>query len=86
MRLLAFRRVLPFVIARRGDDAAGSLDDVIPEGAVVGRIMLFSAEPAELPWMWTITPGYEEGRTPTHGYAESREAATQAFAMSWHRG
>jgi hypothetical protein len=28
---------------------------------------------------------YHEGRTPTPGYAESREAAMQAFAKGWHR-
>jgi len=28
---------------------------------------------------------YEEDRSPTHGYAATLEAATQAFARSWHR-
>jgi len=32
-----------------------------------------------------LSYGYHEGRTPTHGYAESREAAMQAFAKGWHR-
>ena len=64
---------------RRRDDAY----DVIADGAVVGRIMLFTANPAELPWVWTIAPGYEEGRSTTHGYAKTLEAATQAFARSW---
>jgi hypothetical protein len=29
--------------------------------------------------------GYHEDRTPTHGYAETREAAMGAFAKSWVR-
>jgi hypothetical protein len=29
--------------------------------------------------------GHHEDRTPTHGYAETREAATAAFAKSWRR-
>ena len=56
--------------------------DVIADGVVVvGRIMLFSATLAKLPWVWTI-----RGRPLTHhGYAATLEAATQAFARSWHR-
>jgi hypothetical protein len=69
--------------------AAPSQDARVPDlslktdGAVVGRIMLFTANPTELPWVWTIAPGYEEGRSTTHGYAKTLEAATQAFARSW---
>jgi hypothetical protein len=29
--------------------------------------------------------GSHEDRTPTHGYAETREAAMAAFAKSWRR-
>jgi hypothetical protein len=29
--------------------------------------------------------GHHEDRSPTHGYAESREAAMAAFAKSWRR-
>jgi hypothetical protein len=29
--------------------------------------------------------GYHEDRTPTHGYAATREAAMAAFAKSWRR-
>jgi hypothetical protein len=36
-----------------------------------------------MPWMWTLAFGQHEDRTPTHGYAETREAA--AFAKSWRR-
>jgi hypothetical protein len=46
-----------------------------------GRIML-SAD-AQFPWVWTLTYGYHEDRTPTHGYELTREAAMKAFA--WHR-
>jgi hypothetical protein len=43
-----------------------------------------SAEPVGSPWMWTLMVGYED-RTPTHGYAATREAAMAAFAKSWRR-
>jgi len=36
-------------------------------------------------WMWTLAFGHHEDRAPTHGYAESREAAMAAFAKSWRR-
>jgi hypothetical protein len=36
------------------------------EERIVGRIML-SAD-AQFPWVWTLTYGYHEDRTPTHGY------------------
>jgi hypothetical protein len=35
--------------------------------------------------MWTLAFGHHEDRTPTHGYAETREAAMAAFAKSWRR-
>ena len=53
------------------------------EERIVGRIML-SAD-AQFPWVWTLTYGYHEDRTPTHGYEPTREAAMLAFAKSWHR-
>jgi alpha-ketoglutarate-dependent taurine dioxygenase len=37
------------------------------------------------PWMWTLAFGHHEDRTPTHGYATTREAAMAAFAKSWRR-
>jgi len=37
-----------------------------------------------VPWMWTLLL-YHEGRTPTHGYEATREAAMAAFAKSWRR-
>jgi hypothetical protein len=35
--------------------------------------------------MWTLAFGQHEDRTPTHGYAATREAAMAAFAKSWRR-
>src|SRR5262252_1244366 len=49
--------------------------DVLAEGVVVGRIMKAVASPVETPWLWTLMFGYHEDRTPTHGYAATRDAA-----------
>jgi hypothetical protein len=35
--------------------------------------------------MWTLAFGYHEDRTPTPGYAATREDAMAAFAKSWRR-
>jgi len=35
--------------------------------------------------MWTLAFGHHEDRTPTHGYAATREAAMAAFAKSGRR-
>jgi len=59
--------------------------DVLCDGVVVGRIMKVAAPPVGSPWMWTLASGHHEDRTPTHGYAETREAAMAAFARSWRR-
>ena len=59
--------------------------DVLCEGAVVGRIMKAAAAPEGTPWMWTLAFGHHEDRTPTHGYAATREAAMAAFAKSWRQ-
>ena len=48
-------------------------------------IMKAAAAPVATPWMWTMLFGYHEDRTPTHGYAPTREAAMGAFAKSWRR-
>jgi hypothetical protein len=58
--------------------------DVLADGGVVGRIFKPEVLPG-LPWMWTLIFPYHEGRTPTHGYAETREAAMAAFAKNWRR-
>jgi hypothetical protein len=34
---------------------------------------------------WTLAYGYQEDRTPLHGYAPTREDAMAAFAKSWRR-
>jgi hypothetical protein len=59
--------------------------DVLADGAVVGRIFKVHAAPVGTPWMWTLAFGRHEDRTPTHGYAATREAAMTAFAKSWRR-
>jgi hypothetical protein len=59
--------------------------DVLCDGVVVGRIMKVAAALVRSPWMWTLAFGHHEDRTPTHGYAETREAAMAAFARSWRR-
>lgn len=56
--------------------------DVLADGAVVGRSFKAKAAPVGTPWMWTLAFGQENGRSPTHGYAESREDAMAAFAKS----
>ena len=68
---------------RKSGRRAADYYDVIADNSVVGRIMLFTTTPTELPWVWTIAPGYEADRPVTHGYAETLEAATQAFARHW---
>jgi hypothetical protein len=35
--------------------------------------------------MWSLAFGHHEDRTPTHGYAATREDAMAAFAKSWRR-
>ena len=59
--------------------------DVLCDGVVVGRIMKAAVVPLGMSWMWTLAFGYHEDRTPTHGYAATREAAMAAFAKSWRR-
>jgi hypothetical protein len=54
--------------------------DVLADGVVVGRVLKVNAAHA-MPWMWTLELfGHHEDRTPTHGYAATREAAMAAFA------
>jgi hypothetical protein len=60
--------------------------DVLADGALVGRIFKANAAPVGMSWMWTLAFGHHEDRAPTHGYAETREAAMSAFAKSWRRG
>jgi hypothetical protein len=60
--------------------------DVLCNGVVIGRIMQAAAVPVGMSWMWTLAFGHHEDRTPTQGYAATREAAMAAFAKSWRRG
>jgi hypothetical protein len=59
--------------------------DGLADSATVGRIFNAAAAPVGTPWMWTLAFGQHEDRTPTHGYAATREAAMAAFAKSWRR-
>jgi hypothetical protein len=59
--------------------------DVLADRAVVGRILKVHVAPVGTPWMWTLAFGHHEDRTPTHGYAATREAAMAAFAKRWRR-
>ena len=44
-----------------------------------------NTSPVGTPWMWTVSYGFHEDHTPTHGYEATREAAMAAFAKSWRR-
>jgi hypothetical protein len=59
--------------------------DVLSDGEAVGRIFNANAAPIGSPWMWTLIFPQHAGRTPTHGYEATREAAMTAFAKSWRR-
>ena len=59
--------------------------DVVADGAVVGRIFKVHAAPVGEPWLWTLAFVHREDRTPTHGYAMTREEAMTAFAKRWRR-
>jgi hypothetical protein len=58
--------------------------DVLADGEIVGRYLQCRCVPAR-PWMWTLDIGRQEHRSPTHGYAATRDAAIAAFAKSWRR-
>jgi hypothetical protein len=57
---------------------------VLADGVLIGRIFKVRLG-GRTPWMWTLALGQHEDRTPTHGYAATREAAMAAFAKSWRR-
>jgi hypothetical protein len=46
---------------------------ILPTVLVVGRIFKANAAPVGSPWMWTLAFRHHEDRTPTHGYAATRE-------------
>jgi hypothetical protein len=58
---------------------------VLADGTVVGRIFKVHAAPVGTPCMWPLACRQHEDRTPTHGYAATREAAMAAFAKGWRR-
>src|SRR5438445_7813592 len=60
--------------------------DVLADGVVVGRIMKANAAPVDAPLLWTLAFGHHEDRTPTHGYAATREAAMAAFRQELAAG
>jgi hypothetical protein len=57
--------------------------DVLCDGPVVGRIFTANAVPVGSPCMWTLIFDHHKDRSPTHGYADTREAAMAAFTKSW---
>ena len=81
------RRMMPAMadlLLRRAPAAPGEVYDVLSGSRIVGR-MLLSDPSAASQWVWTLSYDYHEDRTPTHGYAATRDAALHAFARSWNR-
>jgi hypothetical protein len=72
------------LLLRRAPAASGEVYDVLRGRTIVGRIMLSNGSAASQ-WVWTVSYHYHEDRTPTHGYASTRDAAMKAFSRSWHR-
>jgi len=80
------RRMMPAMadlLLRRAPAAPGEVYDVLSGSRIVGRILLSDASAASQ-WVWTLSYDYHEDRTPTHGYAATRDAALHAFARSWN--
>jgi hypothetical protein len=81
------RRMMPAMadlLLRRAPAAPGEVYDVLGGSRIVGRNLLSDASAASQ-WVWTLSYDYHEDRTPTHGYAATRDAALQALARSWNR-
>jgi hypothetical protein len=55
------------------------------KNAPVSHIMKAAAYAGRRTVAVELAYGYHEDRTPTHGYAATREAAMAAFAKSWRR-
>jgi len=66
--------------------ASGNDDDY---GSPTAKLWAASSRPMQRRYdrrgCGTLIFPHHEGRTPTHGYAASREAAMTAFAKSWRR-
>jgi len=52
---------------------------------VVGRIKMEHGGPKGSPWFWMLMYDQCEDRSPTEGYAATREEARAALAESWRR-
>jgi hypothetical protein len=61
------------------------LFDVLAGSHLPAGIFKANAAPVGSPWMWAFIMPHHEGRSPTHGYAETREADMAAFAKSCPR-
>jgi hypothetical protein len=48
---------MTYLILKRAGRRDEEYYDVIADGEVVGRIMLFAATPGGLPWMWSLAYG-----------------------------
>jgi hypothetical protein len=70
---------------RAGAQDEEDYDVIGADGLVIGRIFKATKSPIGTLWMWALTYGHYEDRSPTHGYEATREAAMQAFARSWDR-
>jgi|GraSoiStandDraft_47_1057283.scaffolds.fasta_scaffold314453_2 hypothetical protein len=62
--------------------SSGQWSDDDFDVVAVGRIFKAAAAPIGSPWLWTLAYGHHEDRTPTHGYAATRESAMRAFAKA----
>jgi hypothetical protein len=76
------------LILKRAWRSSGKWDDddynVLADGVVIGRIFN-GRRRLKRPCTWTLAYGHHEDRSPTHGYAATREAAMAALAKSWRR-
>jgi hypothetical protein len=72
--------------SRAGVDGPDDYDVIGADGLVIGRIFKATTAPTGTPWMWTLSYGEHEDRSPTRGYEPTREAAMAAFAKSWRGG
>jgi hypothetical protein len=59
--------------------------DVLCNGVVVAGSCRRPPRQLACRGCWSLAFGYHEDRTPTHGYAATREAAMAAFAKCWRR-
>jgi hypothetical protein len=73
------------LLLRRAPAAPGEVYDVLSGSRIVGRILLSDASAASQ-WVWTLSYDYHEDRTPTHGYAATRDAALHEFAPELEQG